>query len=319
MKFGIFALASLVLLSVATASEYTDLCSVDAFNKNGNDALSFVSISLALVASAIGLAYMYSRVKTDERVSVWAKDEAHNLLITVLLFVGILVFFTGSCRLAEEYVGKDPISASTDYINTLLGSGGLDILKSLTYSSLNDQKDATYYLYWGFTPFFGSGAADMANYRALSAHKEFVIDLYIPIIASLTAQKYALLAIKWVAASALLPFAFVLRVFPATRDMGNLLIALFFGIYIIVPATYAMSGKIFMDTIVSQPPVLITGVNPFYTYGLDYRSGAGDTRNAVFYKIGSVLPQAIFLPNLVIIITVTCITSIWKALRVLAV
>ncbi len=316
----LFAMALLLSAAHAASASYSDVCGVAAFNADGNNSLLFIGVAFALVSSAIGLAYMYSKVREDPALSTWAKDEAYNLVISAFLFAGILAFFSGSCAIAESYANGSPFGASARYLDSLLNANGQNVLRDLTSSSLNDQLDATYYRYYGFTPFTGGGVAGRADRKAHSAQKEFLIDLYVPITASLTAQKYILDALQWIGASVLLPFAFVMRLVPPTREFGNMLIAVFFGIYIVVPTMYAMSGGIFANILSSKTQCEITdycGINNFYSYGLD-PSQSSDAKETILYKIGSTLPQAIFLPNLVIVVTVTCIMSMSKALRAMA-
>ncbi|MEM4633590.1 MAG: hypothetical protein QW275_00360, partial [Candidatus Anstonellaceae archaeon] len=200
----------------------------------------------------------------------------------------------------------------------------LNVLRQLTYASVNNQFEATRYWYVGATPFFGHGFSTHANKRALSAQKEFVIDTYLPILASLNAQRYMLTAINWVGLSILLPFAFIMRIIPPTRDFGNMLVALFFVLYILVPLLYAMSGEVF-EKIVSEPRCIACNVHNFYVYGLDEGNGtdgginSGATwKNSVMYRIGSTIPQAVFLPNLILVVAVTCIMSLSKALKAIA-
>ncbi|VVB99916.1 Uncharacterised protein [uncultured archaeon] len=300
----------------ADSSPYMKVCADNlVFDSQG--AMPLIAIAFSLVSFAIALAYMYGKTREDEKATVWAKDEAYNLVISVMLFVGLLAFFAGSCAVAETYAGGNPFSVSRNYIDTLLQDNGLSTLRSLTYGSISDQKQATSYLYTGMTPFFGSGVSDYANYRALSAQKEFLIDTYLPIIASLTAQKYMLQAIGWIAASVLLPFGFIMRLVPPTRDFGNTLIALFFALYIIVPTTYAMSGAVFMDKITNAPFACVDcGVNTFSTFGL---ATPGPVQSQLLYKMASAIPQAVFIPNLVIIIAITCTMALSKALRAITV
>lgn len=314
----IAALVFIISSASAQPVSYVDVCGVDDFNASSGDALSFIAIAFGLVSAVIALAYMFSRFRQDAVLSTWAKDEAANLLISVLLFAGLLIFFTGSCRIAEGYVGQSPIVASQNYLKVLIQQNGMNVLRTLTSGSINNQLDATRYLYVGFTPFFGSGVAGSANLRAHSAHKEFLIDLYLPLLASLNAQYYFMQAIQWIGAAAVLPFAFVLRLIPFTREFGNLFIAIFFGIYIVVPSMYAMSGAVFADITDPSKPIYTvnSSLNNFYSYGID-QSGAG--KGALLYQIGSTIPQAVFLPNLVIIVTITTITALSKALRAIAV
>ena len=305
LAIALAALLFLLPLSHA-ADSYATVCSIANI---GGGAVDLIGIAFMLVTVLIAAAYMYGKSMHNEHLEVWAKDESANLFITVLLFAGLAVFFSGSCAIAYKYnQEKSPFQASYTYLDTLLYSNGKPVIQELIKSSIEDQKDATKYLNLGFTPFFGHGVATDANLRARSANKEFVIDLYLPLVASLAAQKQLLQVIEIVAASVLLPFAFVLRIIPMTREFGNMLIAVFFAAYIIVPMVYALSGAAFAG-IVSNPP-------PYSIY--DFRDpayGPGTGADSIFYRIGSTLPQAIFLPNLVQVVGVTCIMSLSKALH----
>lgn len=79
-----------------------------------------------------------------------------------------------------------------------------------------------------------------------------------------------------------------------------------------------MSGSVFQQMNDAAQPVV--RVNPnieiFYSYGMDGGSQASTPpRDTLFYRIGSTLPQAIFLPNLAIIVAITCAMALSKALR----
>jgi len=329
LAFALLALAvSACFATVPPLPTYTGVnstCSVESFiqsSPDGGTALSFITVTLAIVSFVIGLAYMYSKVREDPATGVWAKDEAYNLIISLLLFAGILIFFSGSCEIAQSYSGKaNPITASQRYLDTLIQSNGLNMLKTLSSDSITNQLDATKYLYLGLSPFWGDGVAMKANRKAHSAQREYLIDLYLPIIASLTAQKYVLQGIAWMGASILLPFAFVMRLVPPTRDFGNMLIALFFGMYIVVPTMYAMSAQVFIVNVrsVPTPYTVDASLQKFQSFALDNSQDIpSDIKTTTFYKIGSTIPQAIFLPNLVIIVAVTCIMAVSKALRAIA-
>jgi len=328
----ILALALLISTAWAVDSapkQFMDVCGVNSFDQTSGGALSFIGLAFALVSSIIALAYMYSKFREDPATGVWAKDEAYNLLISVLLFAGLLIFFTGSCSFAQSYSNSDPLRASQQYLDTLAQTNGLNLLRTLTFDSITNQLDATKYLYTGMTPFFGDGVAMRGDRKAHSAQREYLMDLYLPIIASINAQKYILQGIAWMGAYVLLPFAFVMRLVPPTREFGNMLIALFFGLYIVVPFMYAVSGQVFMDNVMNIPskPVppdgpyrVDTSLEIFHSYGLDNSQiRTGGVADTMFYKIGSTIPQAIFLPNLVIIVAVSCIMALSKALRAIAV
>ncbi|MEM4554394.1 MAG: hypothetical protein QXT25_00905 [Candidatus Anstonellaceae archaeon] len=299
-----------LLVPAVAAANYADVCEISNFHP---DALPFIGYALALASLIISIAYMYGKLAHNIKAETYAKDEAQNLLVTIVLLVGLLTFFTGSCRLAVEYIGKSPFEASYAYINSLLVNNGLAIVRELVYSSYGNQLDATAYLFVGFTPYQGYGMAHMAAWRAISSHKEFLIDLYIPIIASLNAQKYLLSMVEFVGAAVLLPFAFVMRIFPMTREYGNILIALFFGLYIIVPSVYALSAHTYAK--IMQNPYQIAG----HSFEDKQAFGDGTGKDSLLYRLSSTLPQAIFIPNLVLVVLITCVNAISKALRTIAV
>lgn len=336
-KPALFAFAAMLLACPVFATtcssqpqSYQETCGISSFSDCG-DAPAFIAISFIFVTLIIALAYMYAKFRQDPAIEVWAKDEMFNLMISVFLFVGIIAFFSVSCSISESYAGKNPFDAAESYIDKLVQSNGLNVLRTMAYDSITNQLDATAYYFQSIAPFSGTGSAFNANLKARSAHKEFLIDLYLPILASLNAQKFLLEAIRWIGMSVLLPFAFVMRLVPPTREFGNTMIAVFFAIYIVVPLLYTMSGQAF-DEIVQNPRCEYTDINGncyvhnFYSLGIDGGEGniagrdSGMTmKNAILYKVGSTIPQAVFLPNIVLIIAITCVMSLSKALRAIAV
>ncbi|MEM4633952.1 MAG: hypothetical protein QW275_02235, partial [Candidatus Anstonellaceae archaeon] len=106
------------LISVVPSINAAEACSVSTLDTEG--AMSFIVVAMALVSTAIALVYMYSKLKEDSNASVWAKDEAGNLIITVLMFVGLVVFFQTSCELSKAFTkGKPPIDAAISYLDRL--------------------------------------------------------------------------------------------------------------------------------------------------------------------------------------------------------
>lgn len=329
MKAHWIILLALLAMPSLHAAAYNQVCAPDQLGANGGNGL--LGITFMLVTVAIAGAYMYGKAMHSSEAEVWAKDEAGNLLISVLLFAGLAIVFGGACSLAEEYAGGSPFVASYQYLDRLVYNTAIPAVKNLVLQSLQEQKEATRYLYIGFIPFTGHGVASDANQRALSANKEFMIDLLLPMVASLSAQRQALQIIEIFASSMLLPFAFMLRIIPPMREIGNMLIALFFGIYIVAPTMYAMGGAAFekvLDNPISHmttctvysgfPPLPRQVPCPVHDFS-DWSFDASTGRDAWLFRIGSVMPQAVFLPNLIIVVVTTCTMALAKGLRTIQV
>jgi len=309
--FAAFIIALLFAASNAQAATYQQVCTPDQMGSHGGS--EFLGVAFMLVSLAIAGAYMYGKAMHSAQAEVWARDEATNLLISALLFAGLAVFFGGACSIAEQFTGNSPFVSSYQYLDRLIYNNALPAIKYLVGDSLEDQKAATRYLYVGFVPFTGHGIGSNANYRALSANKEFVIDLLLPMVASLTAQRQILQMLEIFSTSILLPFAFILRLVPPTREMGNMLIALFFGLYIVAPTMYAMGGAAF-EQVAENPIMHQSGSGVVYDFS-DWAYEGGSGREAWLFRIGSVMPQAVFLPNLVIVVVTTCTMALAKGLR----
>jgi hypothetical protein len=86
-----------------------------------------------------------------------------------------------------------------------------------------------------------------------------------------------------------------------------------------------MSGQAFRQ-IVASPGCIDCSAHNFYSYGIDGGNGEDGGAysgavmgNAMLFRIGSTIPQAVFLPNLVLVVGVTCVMSLSKGLRAIAV
>jgi len=311
LKFAIIAL--LLAISQAHAAGGWDACFNITANPNSpfNASLTLIAIAAAMVVLLIALAHMFGQGMHDEKLIVWSKDELANLVISIVLAASIAGAFAVSCGVGKETVGDDPFRISYNYLDDLSNRAGLATLTRLTKGSLQNQLRATDFIYIGGIPFYGGwGRAYNANYKSISSQKEIAMDILLPSLISLKLQKLALQAIESFAL-VLLALSIFLRVLPFTRDVGNLCIALCFSIYIVFPLTFALNALALHDD-----PTL--GVPATYSY--DYALDGGDQSCAAngsctLMSIGLLLPQAIFFPNLSLVIVIATTGAIWKLLR----
>jgi len=297
-----YALALVLLLLAASplfaATAYVSACSADAID---NDTKASIGMAFSLIVFLIALAYMISNFMSIPQLSVWAKDEVAHLGLTLAIVLLATVVFATGCAASEGYAGGDPFSVSYKYLDGLADREGTSVVTSLTVNSLNNQLAATDYIFWGLPITGGGGQAPKADKKALSQSQEMAVDMAMPAIVSLKIQKLLLTLIESYGIKLLLPLAMLLRVLPFTREVGNFLLAVAFGIYVVFPLTYVMNAKA-ADSIL--PESVCPSGDPMCNDGvINYRS------------VGMIMPQAVLFPNISIVILVGTVMSVTKALN----
>ncbi|MFA5381642.1 MAG: hypothetical protein WC356_00625 [Candidatus Micrarchaeia archaeon] len=256
------------------------------------NSINYIILAITLSFAIIAFVFMIGRLTNQIKLIHWAKTEVINIFISVFLVVlllsGMLVFL--------ELEG-DVFEKAYVYLDSQT-SKGVSYISELTRSSLNDQFESTYYAFIG-TPATSSGGAGKsyrAYYLAYSAQKDIVTNIVFASIISLEIQKIILQLIETFSFTAFLPIGLILRVFPGTRDIGNFILAFIIGAAFILPLTYSMYA--------SAP-----GPSEF-TANVPYDFAMGDVT-----PIAVLLPQAIFFPNLSLVIMTTAIAAIYKGFK----
>jgi hypothetical protein len=309
------AALALLLLSPLLFAGVWDQCTPAEIVSNPsspyNQSLGLIAIAVVLVLFLVSLAYMFGQSTHNEKLLVWSKDEAANLVVSVVLAAAVVGFFSVSCAVALGYTNENPYEISYDYLNDMVHNG-LNLVSRLTKAGLKDQIKSTSFLYIGGIPFFGGiGWAYNANARTLSAQKDIVMDMVLPSIVSLRVQRFALEAAQSFGLM-LLALAIFLRAIPLTRDIGNLFIALAFAVYVVFPFTYAINAM----AVAKYPPALGVSASGSHDFALDGAgTGCEGTDRCALMIAGYMLPQAILFPNISIILVTASTTAVWKFLR----
>lgn len=254
------------------------------------DSYLYIIIGVLLSFAIISISFMLGKVLNQIKFVHWAKTEITNTLISIMLVIIIL----GSMFAFIELNGNIFENAYV-YLDSQT-SKGISYISELTRSSLNDQFESTYYAFIGtpFSPGGGAGKSYRAYYLVYSTQKDIVVNIVFGTIISLEIQKIILQLIENLSFSLFLPIGIVLRVFPGTRDIGNFIFAFIIGAAFILPLTYALYFNAPDSFPISIP-------NDF---------AMGDIT-----PIAILLPQAIFFPNLSLVILVTSVMAIYKGFK----
>ena len=264
------------------------------------DEMPFMMLLALASGFIVAFAYMASQAFQRFEWELWAKNSGVQVLVALALVFGVNVVILAGCAASEELIGpgQDMFTASNNYLEDLVYSKGFPLIYSLTEASLQNQLEAINFKFTSNPLTGGSGIARSAGEKTKANAQDAIVNMLMPLIASLSAQQLILRAVQNLIIPVFLPFAFVLRVFSQTRTVGDYMIAICLGLSVVLPLTYVMN-IIIADTI-----DLSTLISPYMASDPDLK----------LVQVTSLIPQALFLPNLTIVVTVSFIMSFSKLL-----
>lgn len=338
---AIWILLALFLLPAALSAVNATEVGVGSVSCISNATAVVLSEQGILIGAVIGLtgvviavAYMVGNSIGNTSYVVFAKDEAYHLGFSILLLVGFSGVLMFSCELMDffyhgtfESMGVLPSncyseskglnSVATCYLN-VVRKDAVRLSESYINSYISQLMDSTFS--WTITiPLFNSVTVTPGAYRrTLSSQYDTILNTFlVPSLMSISMQKLMLDFINENVIQWILPVAFVLRFFIPTRQMGNMLIALCLGLYVIVPFMYVFNLSMY-DAVLSDCTTYAASVcdDPVDSYSCDESPAVTCSNPDSFWNVARIIPQAIFLPNLTIAILITFLGSVHKALRV---
>jgi hypothetical protein len=321
-----------ILLLAATVHSS---CVSDATDVVLSDQGLLIGMVIGFTAVVLALAYMIGTTLGHTHYVVFAKDEAYHLgfsIVMLFAFSAVLIF---SCDLmnyfyhgvfanlgplpSQCYLGEGTgmNSAASCYIK-LVKNDATRLSKSYIQNYLDYLMESTFSFSLAI-PLLNSYTAIPGAYRRVVSNQYDIIlnTFLIPALMSLSMQKIGLdfineNVIKWI-----LPSAFVLRFFIPTRQMGNMLIALSLGLYVIVPFMYVFNLAMY-DAVLSDCNAYAQAVcdSVVDSYSCSSSPEITCSNPDGFWFVARLIPQAIFLPNLTIAILITFLSAVHKGLRV---
>lgn len=318
----------LLVLSIAFAAGCVDNLLVFMESDLGISLGAVIMFTLLIIV----FAYMGAKVTNNPALTVFYKDELFHLFFSVLLLVGISAILFFSCSLTSSFLDyslketgatkcysgqESPQSIALCTIKNLEKEAQKTVKKAVQKSI--DYEMASTFSVTIYNPATGAHTIPTGAYKKTYATQiDIVVMTYVvPALISLTMQKLLVsFAVDFV--TYLLPIAFLFRIFPPTRQMGNLLIAVSIALYVIIPTMYGLNAA--MDEVIFGSAACDDGeVDLGSGLSLDIYDGVlgGCDNEYSFWNVARLLPQAFFLPNLTFALVVTCLSAINKALRVL--
>jgi hypothetical protein len=324
----------LLLLGSAAAASCIADATVEIFTRQGSLIMLVIGLNVVLLA----IAYMLGQGMRRTEWIVFAKDEAWHLgfsVILLLAFSGIVAF---SCEFMDFFFvsffeesgmfgegggdsrcyspGKGIHAVATCYAE-MAENDAERLSRAYIQGYIDYLMDSTFS--WSFQLPLVNGLTTTAGAykRIISNQYDIILNSFlVPALMSISMQKIALdfvteNAIKWI-----LPIGFLLRVFIPTRQMGNIMIALSLGIYIVIPFMYAFNFAMYEGVLSDCSEFAVAVCDNVFDSGCNPVTTTCNNQNG-FWQVTRLLPLAFFLPNLTIAIFVTFLSAMNKALKVI--
>lgn len=265
----------------------------------------------------------------NQHLIVFAKDEIYHLLFSVALLASVGGIIAFSCVLSSSildfsmktlpstvlslntacYSSSDNIFAvSSCFINNVRLNAEWNSKNALVKSIKKQQEAVT--MFSLYVPLMGGVTTSTQAYKR--THGMLYDLLYTsflsPVLISITVQSQLIDFIKIFTPGILLPLAFMMRIFPVTRGIGNMLIGLSIGLVTIFPIFYTLNAAMF-DAVFSNCNEM-EGITNDWVLGQCGVPGS-------FFDIARLIPQAFFLPNLTLAVFITFLSAMNRALKVI--
>ncbi len=331
--------ALLFLLLAVAAIHAGGSCTTDATGVVLSGEGTNILLAMMLVVMLIAAAYIAGTALSNANYIVFAKDEAYHLGFSLLMLVAFSGTILLSCNVGDMFYSAvfhnlgtlpagcySPSNGMNDtaicYANKVQGDAQR-MAESYIKNNIKMIMDSTwsYSIQW---PLMNTYTSSAGAYKKIIANQYDMIlnSFIIPALVSVSMQKLLLDFVTTSVIQWILPAAFLLRVFIPTRQMGDILIALAIGLYVLVPFMYVFSFAMY-DAVGTSADcekfaqAVCDPVLDHYDCG-DAASAKATCQNPdSFWNVARLLPVAFFLPNLTIAVLVTFLGAVHKGLKVI--
>ncbi|NYZ75743.1 hypothetical protein H0N98_00650 [Candidatus Micrarchaeota archaeon] len=283
-----------------------------------------ISVGLSIIFLSFSIIYMSSKIFDKPEWVVWIKDEFSQAVISVVIVVTLVIVLGAICYIFNNLAGGDPFQIAHGYLNEVVWDKTINFATTAFQDSLICQLVAGYKTQMGQSS-LGVTFHQSAGLKLVATDLDFLYALFAGLSASLMVQDIGLSIIQAFAFRIMLPLGILFRVFPFLRKAGAMLIALSIGLYIVFPLCFVMD-KAVVDSVINQPGFqnsLIMNVAQLQTIGVStivlsfispFLPWALIDLVWLMAQAALLLPQAIFLPTLNLVITLTFVKNAARVL-----
>jgi hypothetical protein len=264
---------------------------------------------------------MLSKIFSKPEWTVWVKDEFFQAIISVAIVALLIIIISAICSVFTNVAEGDPFVIAHTYLDNLVWDKTINLATQAFQYSLICQLAAAYKTHVG-SKSLGTTFQQGIGLRTVATNFDFLYTIFIGLSASLMVQDIGLSIIQAFAFRIMLPIGIIFRVFPFLRRVGATFIALALGLYIVYPLCFVMNQMIvnavmpevsgyFISTSAGLQNIaegfVLAVISPFLPFAL-----IGIV--LLVQQAAQILPQAVFLPTLNLVITITFVKNATKVL-----
>ncbi|MFH1520571.1 MAG: hypothetical protein ABID61_02925 [Candidatus Micrarchaeota archaeon] len=322
----------LLLISITYSVGCVDNATQTVLIEQGGTIGAVIGFTIVLIA----VAYMVGSSMNETQWIVFAKDEIYHLGFSILFLIAFSGIIIGTCTTMDMFFDKlfdsfgtlssgchhdgDTMQQTATCYMDKMKRDSLRISQTYIDGYISQIMDSTFSMSLAI-PLLNSYTMTGDAYKRIRSNQYDMIlnSFLVPALMSINMQQIMLNFIKENIIQWVLPVAFLLRIFIPTRQMGDLLIALVIGIYIVIPFMYVFNFS--MYDVVGTPE----NCEPFAEGICDsvvdgncqspVNSDVVCNNTAGFWSVGRLIPFAFFLPNLTLVIFFAFMNAVHKGLK----
>jgi len=230
--------------------------------EGGITAGTLLAAVLLFTVVIIAMIYMFGMATNNPKLLVFSKDEMFHLGVSIIILVSIGGVLTLSCIVGNAFLGYTfeslgvqgslcfkPAENLNSHAGCYLSVMESDAKKLVSYSiqkSIKYEMDSTWVYTQNF-PLMGIVTTPRDAFKKTFAMQyDSMNNMFAtPSLVSISMQKIFITLILKYSVVLIIPIAFLLRVFPPTRQGGNILIAFSAGVLVFLPLLYSISGVMY--------------------------------------------------------------------------
>ncbi|MCX8166499.1 MAG: hypothetical protein N3E37_01455 [Candidatus Micrarchaeota archaeon] len=306
LLFDKFTLIKLIFFVFALANIYFSQCMNNSIIINlVNFQQSWLVIVLGLlIIFTTAVLYIVAQATHNVHLLVRVKEEITYILLVIALIIVVDLIYIPVCSMIKD-PNIDYHAVAINFVKKI-DNYQRNLIKELNYQAVDNWANSAKYSYRGWFIWEGEGRLDLpsSDNKATYILRDAYINFLVTAQVSITIQRIILDLLSVNFLLMIFIIGLIFKLIPGLRDFGNAFFAIGISVYFFVPfiyANYAFHESKINDLISNEFLECFSVSNKFIRYE----------------KYSLYFPEAFFLPNLIIVLSIISINSLIKGMRMI--